>query len=205
MAKKKKLSPTAKKVLIGCGIGGGTLLVFIISFFMALYFIINPIVWNDPAIIAENRNLREENETMKREIADMTSDQGQSGNSNSSNNGHTATPDDDNDRGTSEQSTPQGSSGGGSSSSTPVSPSRPTEITPSQSPSNSGETDEGEVQETPNDNETEETEDPSGEGTQGGSDEEGDDAPTFNPETVPTPEGGYPNDGESDITTIVLE
>ena len=74
--KKTSLSPGAKKALIGVGIAAVTLLSFALSFFLALYFIVDPfvIVENDPELIAENQRLKSQVQSLEAKVDQLDAD-----------------------------------------------------------------------------------------------------------------------------------
>lgn len=71
MDKKSQMSPKAKKVLIGVGIGFGTVVTFMLSFVIAFSLIVNPISFmsgGDGDTVAENKELKEQVQTLEDEV-----------------------------------------------------------------------------------------------------------------------------------------
>lgn len=71
MSKKSHISPGAKKILIGVGVGFGTIMVFLVSFILAFTLIVNPINFmtvSDADTVEENEQLKEQVQTLKDEV-----------------------------------------------------------------------------------------------------------------------------------------
>lgn len=71
MNKKTHLSPKNKKILVGIGIGFGTIMVFLISFILSFSLIVNPINFmtiSDDDTVEENKKLKEQVQTLEDEV-----------------------------------------------------------------------------------------------------------------------------------------
>ena len=71
MTEKKGMSIKAKKILAGVGIGFGTVLVFMISFFIAFSLIVNPInlfTIGDAETVEENKELKEQVQVLEDKV-----------------------------------------------------------------------------------------------------------------------------------------
>ncbi len=71
MTEKKGMSIKAKKILAGIGIGFGTVLVFMISFFIAFSLIVNPInlfTIGDAETVEENKELKEQVQVLEDKV-----------------------------------------------------------------------------------------------------------------------------------------
>lgn len=71
MRDKAQISVKTKKILLATGIVFGTILLFVVSFFLSLYFIINPIKVSAPdngEIATENQELKTQIKTLEDEI-----------------------------------------------------------------------------------------------------------------------------------------
>ena len=71
MTEKKGMSIKSKKILAGIGIGFGTVLVFMISFFIAFSLIVNPInlfTIGDAETIEENKELKEQVQVLEDKV-----------------------------------------------------------------------------------------------------------------------------------------
>ena len=70
MKEKSQMSPKTKKILIGVGIGFGTVMAFLISFILAFSLIVNPINFmtvSDADTVEENEKLKEQVQTLEDE------------------------------------------------------------------------------------------------------------------------------------------
>ena len=71
MTEKKGMSVKSKKILAGIGIGFGTVLVFMISFFIAFSLIVNPINFftvSDADTVEENKELKEQIQVLEDQV-----------------------------------------------------------------------------------------------------------------------------------------
>ena len=71
MTEKKGMSIKSKKILAGIGIGFGTVLVFMISFFIAFSLIVNPInlfTIGDAETVEENKELKEQVQVLEDKV-----------------------------------------------------------------------------------------------------------------------------------------
>ncbi len=71
MTEKKGMSVKSKKILAGIGIGFGTVLVFMISFFIAFSLIVNPINFmtvSDADTLEENKDLKEQVQVLEDQV-----------------------------------------------------------------------------------------------------------------------------------------
>ena len=71
MTEKKGISIKTKKILAGIGIGFGTVLVFMISFFIAFSLIVNPINFmtvSDADTLEENKDLKEQVQVLEDQV-----------------------------------------------------------------------------------------------------------------------------------------
>ncbi len=70
MKEKSQMSPKTKKILVGIGIGFGTVMAFLISFILAFTLIVNPINFmtvSDADTVEENEKLKEQVQTLEDE------------------------------------------------------------------------------------------------------------------------------------------
>ncbi len=77
MESKSNISVKTKKILLGTGIAFGTLLVFVVSFFLAFTLIVNPISFNtfgSDDVAAENEELKEQIEELEGEVETLNSE-----------------------------------------------------------------------------------------------------------------------------------
>ncbi len=71
MKSKSHISVRTKKILLGTGIAFGTVLVFVVSFFLSFSLIVNPISFNTfggDDVAAENEELKEQVQTLEDEV-----------------------------------------------------------------------------------------------------------------------------------------
>lgn len=71
MEKNSHISPKTKKILVGIGIGFGTVMTFLISFILAFVLIVNPINFmtvSDDDTLKENEELKSQVQTLEDEV-----------------------------------------------------------------------------------------------------------------------------------------